>query len=399
MRVGVLFDKSMDSGGGFQVEYAILKALSEYGSGLDLIVFTYSWNVALEKELPNAMIVYLPSGLSGKLKTLLSRVFSRVRMLMPEVYYRYLVKKDFFSQLLKNNKIDLMYFLGPSYLANRIETPFVFTVWDLEHKIHPEFPEVRLNGVWERREDLYAGALSRAYAVIADSGVGKASVEYYYRVNPKKVFAVPYIHNLEEKKVDIGTDVTRKFSIQTDYVFYPAQFWPHKNHMLILKAIKCLKEQHGKNITLVTCGSDKGNLSHIKEKVKELGLENNFLYLGFVSNDELTQLYQRALALVMPTFFGPTNIPVYEAFTLGCPVITSDIDGVRDQVGDAGVLVDPCSPEQLTNAIKKLGEDSRFRDELIKNGKARSARWNSRDYYEKISQIINDFDSVRQSWS
>jgi glycosyltransferase involved in cell wall biosynthesis len=114
--------------------------------------------------------------------------------------------------------------------------------------------------------------------------------------------------------------------LEPGYLFYPAQFWAHKNHVNLLLALKQLSDQ-GKVIQLVLTGSDYGNLLHIEKTISELGLQNQVRTLGFVSNEELVAFYQNALALTYVSFFGPENLPPLEAFALGCPVIAARVDG------------------------------------------------------------------------
>jgi glycosyltransferase involved in cell wall biosynthesis len=92
----------------------------------------------------------------------------------------------------------------------------------------------------------------------------------------------------------------------------------------------------------------------------------------------------------MPTFFGPTNIPVLEAWASDCPVITSDIRGIREQVGDAGLLVNPESPEQVAEAMHRVANDPALRDSLRKKGRARLAQYQFPDFVQKLAAILGD---------
>ena len=78
---------------------------------------------------------------------------------------------------------------------------------------------------------------------------------------------------------------------------------------------------------------------------RELKVDRQIRHLGYVPANDMAALYANAEALVMPTFFGPTNIPILEAWGLGCPVITSDIRALREQAGDAALLADPNSAD------------------------------------------------------
>ena len=120
------------------------------------------------------------------------------------------------------------------------------------------------------------------------------------------------------------------------YLFYPAQFWPHKNHARIVQALGVLKREHGLKIPVVFSGS---HTVEIRERTfrevmsvsSQLGLEKEIHYLGYVPDEDMSGIYAEAVGLVMPTFFGPTNIPIFEAWAFGCPVLTSDIRGIENR--------------------------------------------------------------------
>lgn len=235
-------------------------------------------------------------------------------------------------------------------------------MYDLQHRIHPEFPEVSINGELEGREYLYLNALPKALAIIADSEVGKEDIVNFYHINPDKIFVFPYLPpTYLNKKVTLNelNKVKSKYNLPDNYIFYPANFWHHKNHQLIIKAIAILKE---KNILIhaVFTGSkmDKwGGFKTAMDLARNLNVIGQIHYLGYVENKEMSALYKLSIGLVMPTFFGPSNIPYLEAFYLNYSVITSNIRGIREQVKDAALLVYPKSPEELAKAIVKLRND------------------------------------------
>ena len=90
---------------------------------------------------------------------------------------------------------------------------------------------------------------------------------------------------------------------------------------------------------------------------------------------KICRLYAGAVGLVMPTFFGPTNIPMLEAWAFGCPVLTSDIRGIREQVGNAAILVNPRSEEAIADGIYHLWTDENLRRILADRGRRRLASY------------------------
>jgi glycosyltransferase involved in cell wall biosynthesis len=122
----------------------------------------------------------------------------------------------------------------------------------------------------------------------------------------------------------------------------------------------------------------------------QLGVADLVHDLGYAPNELMSRLYSEASALVMPTFFGPTNIPVLEAWALGCPVLTSDIRGIREQAGDAAVLADPSSAEAIADGIARIVTDSEFRATLIDRGRRRLAEYSAADHRRRLMEILAD---------
>lgn len=90
----------------------------------------------------------------------------------------------------------------------------------------------------------------------------------------------------------------------------------------------------------------------------------------------------------MPTFFGPINIPQLEAFALGCPVITSNIYGIPEQVGDAALLVDPKNPEDIAEKIGKVWTDKKLGNSLIEKGYAQDKIHSIGNFIVQLQNIV-----------
>jgi len=128
----------------------------------------------------------------------------------------------------------------------------------------------------------------------------------------------------------------------------------------------------------------------VQEAMRRLGLEERVLSLGYVPDGDMSALYAGAVALIMPTFFGPTNIPVLEAWSFGCPVLTSDIRGIREQVGDAAVLVDPRSVESIADGIRRLWTDEGLRAALAERGRRRLQSYTPADFRARLADILDE---------
>lgn len=299
--------------------------------------------------------------------------------------------------LLKLNRIDLILSLTPN--CPTLEYPYITTVWDLQHKLQSYFPEVSANGEWETREKYHLKMLSRAALIITGTETGKAEIERFYQIPAERIKVIPmFAPQLRSNPDFIDRDVLTKYNLPDRYLFYPAQFWSHKNHIGLLLAIKCLQEKYNLEVSLVLVGSDKGNESYVKKMVKKLKLSERVYFLGFVPQQEMASLYRNAFAMTFMTFFGPDNLPPLEAMALGCPTIASNVSGAKEQLGDAALLVDPKQPEEIAAAINSLFKDASLRQSIIDLGFKRANQWNAKDYIREIFTTLDDFEAIRRCW-
>ena len=314
-------------------------------------------------------------------------------------------RRDDLGRWWREQGLDLVIFPQPHPWAFQTGVPSIIAIHDLQHRLQPEFPEVSADGEWERREYVIRNCATFATRILVDSEIGKEHVLLFYGpygVKPEQVQVLPFLPAStmpREVPAAARASARRRHGIPDDYIFYPAQFWPHKNHARIIEALEQLKTRHGIVVHAVFCGS---HTDAVRERHFELlmnmagscGVADQIHVLGFVSDDELAALYAGARALVMPTFFGPTNIPPLEAWALGCPVLTSDIPGIREQMGDAALLVDPRRVDQLADGIKRLWCDEALRLTLVERGTRRLAAYGPAEFRERLRAMLQSARSA-----
>ncbi len=302
------------------------------------------------------------------------------------------------SLALLKNRIDLCWFMSTN--AELIHVPFVYTVWDLEHRKHPFLPEVSQTGWdWQTREDHYQKFLPRAAYVITGTPCGKQEIQNLFGIIQERVKIIPFpTPEWVFRHLDIEPDSIGMIS-DDPILFYPAQFWPHKNHVVLLHALRVLLNEFGLRFHLVLTGSDMGNLAYIREQTEALGLSSQVSFLGFVSHTFMACLYKQAVALVYPSLLGPDNFPPIEAFAFGCPVIVANHLDSHEQLDDAAVLVDPLDERQISQAIANVYTDATLRNRLIARGHSFAAKWVTKDYITSVYDILDEFEPYRRCWS
>lgn len=295
--------------------------------------------------------------------------------------------------------IELLWSLTPR--APAVELPFVATVWDLEHRNQPFFPEVSSSGWrWEERDRHYRATLPRAAWVNVGSEAARRQLGRCYGLAPEQVEVVALpVPTLPEGDAVEEAAWRSAHGVVSLYFYYPAQFWPHKNHVVLLDALKLLAEGHGLRPQLVLTGEDRGNLRHVREVAAELGVGDQVRHLGFVERRRVAALYRGARALLFPSLFGPDNFPPLEARALGCPVIASALPGARELLGDGFELVEPCDERAWAAAIAVHVESTSGERDARRSESAPRARWSGVSYVEAFLARADRFAKLRRCWS
>lgn len=265
-------------------------------------------------------------------------------------------RQNLYLQILKNAGIRLIYYpiqhscVLPSF-------PFIATNWDMGHRSTWAFPEVASENSFNYRECFYNNVLPKALMVVCESDAGRDELIRYTHLNPDRL-KVSRIFPGETSSVNVQEQRQHEILInlklkQYGYFYYPAQFWAHKNHYTLLMAFSRFLSNHD-DCRLVFTGSDKGNEGYIKSVCSDLGIEDKVVFAGFVPTEIVSTLYRNAIALVMPTLMGPTNMPLLEAMELGCPVICSDFNGHREELAEAALYVNPLDSHHICDAMEKV---------------------------------------------
>lgn len=292
------------------------------------------------------------------------------------------------AQQLLQRRCHLWIFPAEDTWAYQIKVPALAAIHDLMHRYERRFPEVSAQGEYERRENEYLNISRWAKGVLVDSEVGKQQFTESYGRNPRSVYVLPYVASKYILAVDQGKTDLDHYGLPDKFIFYPAQFWEHKNHKRLIRAAAALKPQYP-DIHLVFVGSKKNAYASAVELVQDLDMEEKVHFLGYVPDSEMAELYQRARALFMPTFFGPTDIPPLEAIALGCPVAVSGIYGLREQMGDAALYFNPESVTEITQVMERLWRDDALCRELAQRGLVRAAQWTQAHFNERLQDIID----------
>jgi glycosyltransferase involved in cell wall biosynthesis len=406
MRIGLFLECKPTNGGAFQQSFSTVQQLLTPHAEFEheIIVLTpyeETRQFLLEKGITAQVF---KQGIYSVLDRCSSfsfahAVFDRVRKASSNRFGRHL------DAFLDDHKIDLAFFNDTTDLPARIsDHPFVVTLHDVDHRDHPEFPEAFFDRRFGREEQWNAETLIRAAVVITNVPYLAERIHNLYHVDARRIVIFPFvpshaIRSHTKLSAEHIEAIRNKYQLPGKFVFYPAAFLPHKNHVYLLEGLSELRSAYGIKLGAVFSGH-KNDLSNRLEQVSiALGLEEQVRFLDFVPEPELVALYKAAFAVTVPSYFGPTNLQPIEAVVLDRPVICSDLIGCREQLGDAALYCELGDPKSLAANLAALELDQALCSRLSISRNRLAQAIAEVDYRMLLLPFLREYEKVRKGWT
>jgi len=271
------------------------------------------------------------------------------------------------------DKIDLYFCPLTALYPRPVPRPTVMTLGDIQEVFYPEFFAAADRYM---RELHFPGSTRMADRVITISEFSRRTIIEHHRVPPERV-AVVYLCADDRYARSAAVARPPAAPLPARFVFYPANPWKHKNHDLLIRALRLLREERGRRVDLVLTGFGQDSGSPVEAMAKANGVGDQVHTLGYLAVEELAYLYQRADMLVFPSFFEGFGIPLVEAMAAGCPVVAARATSIPEVVGHAAELFDPASPAALAAAIERVLDDAAWRETLRVRGFRRAREFSA----------------------
>ena len=278
------------------------------------------------------------------------------------------LKVDILRPAFNRLEVDLIH--HPFSMLNPVGTriPSVLTFHDMQHEFFPEFFSPFDLG---QRREFYRRSAEEATRIIAISEHAKSCLVERYEINSKKIDVIyfgcnPNYRILEDQ--DHLEEIRSKYGLHRPFMYYPAATWPHKNHTTLLAALKIMKDRYRFDGQLVLTGVAKQSHGTILDEIGRMGLDGMVNILGYLPADDLPWVFNLARLLIFPSLFEGFGMPLIEAMACGCPVACSNVTSIPEVVGDAGLLFDPNSAEEMAEKSWMLWSDETLRSDLKLRG-------------------------------
>jgi glycosyltransferase involved in cell wall biosynthesis len=257
----------------------------------------------------------------------------------------------------------------------RPSIPSAVMIPDVQHEFFPEFFDAATLR-WRKRT--YRASALHADVVYTLSEHARQTIVATYGVDPSKVEVI-YLGvdpEFDEPPTAAAEACFRQLGLPQDYLYFPANFWPHKNHSTLLRAMQRLVRRFP-DLGLVCTGAPGTGTDRIKKEIARLGLRKNVQLLGYQDRKTVVELYRHARALVFPSRFEGFGIPILEAFHTLTPIVTSQFGSCREVAGDAAIIVDELDPASIAAGVERVLEDADRCRAMVQRGteQARQFSW------------------------
>ncbi len=301
------------------------------------------------------------------------RIGALCQFLIGRVPYT-LRRRNYLDDFIEKNEIDYIHVPYQFCPDIKKSTKLITTLHDVQELHYPiNFtPKERAY----RAEMYYRCTQNSHRIVVSYTHVAHDIVNYFDVPSQSIVVLLLNMKNLWFSAFEKQQPQGRLEEFQTSpYLFYPANFWPHKNHIRLLQAFKIVADRLETTIRLVLTGnidSNQGKL--IKNCVQELGLEGQVHFAGVLTDAQMYATYKNALAVVIPTLYEAGSFPLIEAILMNVAVVCSNVTSLPETIGDPNFTFDPNSIEQMSNRMYDVITDDSYRERAIQNNKVMGER-------------------------
>ena len=269
--------------------------------------------------------------------------------------------------MLRKYKIDL-FLSTDGYLSLSTKVPTCLVIHDLAFEHYPEHFVLSHRLYWRHYSPLFA---KKATQIATVSTFSKNDISKRYGVEPAKIDVVYNGAHDEYKPLgaDAREEVKKKYADGCEYFVFAGALHPRKNIVNLLKAFVIYKKRQHTNMKLVIVGRLAWKYEEVEKMQAEMPFKEDVKWVGYMNVDELSKVIGAAYALVYASLFEGFGIPILEALQCDVPAIVSNTSSMPEVAGDAALLVDPTSADDIADKMHLLYKDEALRKKLIDNAR------------------------------
>ena len=384
MKIAINFENLPEDGGAYHENILLADAFKSFNSSKYQILYIVS-NPKVEKILKERSLntIFFKKSFFFRIQNFLYKF----------KFFKFILDKfkitNNFEKFVNNNKIDLLIFNNPSEMSLlSYNLMYVIVFYELQHLKYNFFPEYKAYHNYDLREIIINSFLKNAFKIITCVNKDKKLLEKYYNAQEDKIIIQPFVSRLpliyeQTKNKDVFKEHINNLKLNKDkkILFYPAQFWPHKNHKYIIDTMdEIVNKFRNNDYHVVFCGYDKFNqLNFLKKKIQEKELSSYFTFFNYLEDNEIIAMYLNSYALIMPTFVGHYSLPLFESFYFKIPAFFTQ-NLLDENLKKYAYEIDTKNPNDL--AVKLLNLDNN-------KNEAKHLKNEAYDFYKDFCSLEN----------
>ncbi len=372
-RIGLIFSYDELWLGGTYYILNLVNAFNVLEENLkpELIIFSnpIDFNILFkETQYPYLIFVYLSDNPQSKVLRLINRISKKA------------IGKKFFSRRCKK-EIDAVFpFRKFDYFRNVPLNKQIYWIPDFQEKHFPEFySEKHLEFEKKKNSEI----VYEAEKLLLSSKSALDDLKEFYPGFKTSPIVVHFAVKIPELSTLPSEDILLKYTLPKNYFFVPNQFWRHKNHLVLIKAVEILR-QKGTSVVVAFSGKEHDYrapdyTTMLKKYVIDNDLSDNIKFLGFLDRQDQLKLMESCSAVIQPSLFEGWSTVIEEAMAMNKIVIASDLKVNIEQLGDLGLYFERNTPSDLAIKIQEV------------LGKSITRQY---DYKSKQIKFANDFLNI-----
>ena len=268
----------------------------------------------------------------------------------------------------------------------------VVTVHDVIQLLFPQYLPSKLAQYYAAHMIRRATAVSRILMTVSEAS--KNDLLRMFPVDASKIRVIPNGIDPSIKIALSDTDlesVRHRLQIKGRSVLFVGNIKPHKNIERLIAAFSQLRSKPScADLTLIVVGDEITKYPSLRRAVERHQVRPFVRFFGFVPEKTLVALYQIASLFVFPSLYEGFGLPPLEAMANGTPVVTSRISSLPEVVGDAAVMVNPYSVDEITSAMFRVLSDHEFQANLKKAGYQQAEKFNWENSARQIQEVYSE---------
>lgn len=363
------------AGGATGVAVELLKAIVN-GKEAELVLLCADWNID-----------YLRSVFGNKVEY-------KVVLTNQEQVRRNIVYRAFNKLILRplkkvgkaNYQADLLFCPFSAVNFRQWNVPVVSTIHDIQHEFYPQFfaPEEL-----QHRRRFYNNIVKNAERAICVSDYTRKTFCECYGYSEEK--AVTVYNAIQERFVEEERSILEKLNVEkSQYIVFPANFWEHKNHKLLLNSFGMYGAQNPQG-KLVLTGNALGQEEYYNKIIEAMNLKGRVVITGYLSESELYAVLNNAKGLIYPSLFEGFGIPLVEAMQMNKLVASSNLTSLPEVGCDSIFYFNPKKPDEIVKGIEFLFQ-TEMTAEIEEDYKVQLEKYTTdtmmRQYMEVFKEVV-----------